>query len=321
MRNMIIQNAAIKVMRHLLSAPLLLLVLCFSAKVFAAVADTRQVIMIVGYDGRYWYPYTAVLESNIKHRDWEKITAIENPVAVTRQPQTGHFFVKEDNGEVVQWLRQNDKLESKPLPALDSTQLSYTHLRAHNGGLLAVKLIQGKSRETELTNFDSQLNKVSSVVKQASAQFHPLQINNTLFYSHVSCRLACSPVIQEVWQRDMVSNKTRQLTLFNATTYLHSVDNNKKFAYINSNVSGYYQLGRLNLMTGENQWLTQGQVTHSYPSIANNGSLYFIRRDYQGATLSVLPNASKIILDESQLKTIALPKSVTKIRYLEITEQ
>lgn len=58
----------------------------------SAVNQSQQVLMIVGYDGQYWYPYTVSLQNDIKRRKWNKIKAIKNPVLVTRQPQTDAFL-------------------------------------------------------------------------------------------------------------------------------------------------------------------------------------------------------------------------------------
>lgn len=284
----------------------------------SVIADShaRQVITVLGYDGNYWHPYTAVLDGKIRRSDWQKRAVIENSVAVTRQPGTGAFFVKQDDGQIVQFLEnENKEFIKKALPVLESERLNYTHLRAYNKGFLAISLKGGKSRETTIIDVPQTL-KPQSLINQAAAQFHPLKTNNSLYYAHVSCRLACDPVIQEVWRRDQVSGKTQQLTLLNSTSYMHSVDAEEQYGYISSNQSGYYHIGRLNLLDSNVVWLTQGQVTDSYPSIANTGDLYFIRRDQQGTRLMRIFKKGSL-----EAQAIALPKSIKKIRYLEINNQ
>ena len=285
-----------------------------------------QTIMIVGYDGAHWYPYVAQLitKKTIEQAHWQKIETVSNPVAITRQPESGDFFVKKDNGEITRYLssRSNEKavLKESPLPVLQSDTLNYTQLRAHAGGALAVQLQEGKSRQTSI--MDITTPNMATLVNQASAQFHPLKTKNNLFYAHVSCRLACDPVIQEVWRRDLVSGDTQQLTLLNSTSYLHSVDHDERFGYISSNQSGYYHLARLNLSTKKVDWLTQGQVTDSYPSYSNSDALYFIRRDTQGTRLLRLPKATtSLAISDHLLDDIPLPEKIKKIRYLEISDQ
>lgn len=229
--------------------------------------------------------------------------------------------MKKDNGEIVQFLsKENKNLQEVALPSLQSDELNYTHLRADTQGALAVRLLNGKSRETEVVAIASQKNAATALFSQASAQLHPVRTEQNLFYSHVACRV-CDPIIQDVWRRNVVSDETQQLTLLNATSYLHSVDADEQFGYISSNSSGYYHVARLNLLTGDVVWLTSGQVTDSYPSIASN-TLYFIRRDQQGTRLMRLPVALLATdANATNPEAVPLPKSVQKIRYLEISAQ
>jgi hypothetical protein len=303
--------------------------LIFSVFIFiysaAVPAENGQVIMIVAYDGVSWSPYVATLSTKekLKQKSWKKIKSISNLVSITRQSGTGDFFVKKDNGEVVRYqLTEKSKLTEIPLPALQSDKINYTQLRAHAGGALAVKLYEGKSRQTEIINISPESNNTLAIINQAAAQFHPLQTKNSLFYGHVSCRLACDPVIQEVWRRDLASGKTQQLSLLNSTTYLHSVSKDERFAYLSSNQSGYYHLARLDLSSGQVDWLTKGQVTDSVPSLSFLDELYFIRRDSQGSRLLRLTSAtSATVANDSNLEIMPLPKKIKKIRYLEISDQ
>jgi len=307
-------------------ATILLIMFSFLLSVYTSTASStnEQVIMVVGYDGTRWNPYIAPLAAGkkLKPKSWKKIKSISNPVSITRQSETGDFFVKKDNGKVVRY-QSNDKskLTEIPLPALQSDKINYTQLRAYSGGALAVKLYEGKSRQTEIINITPDSNNASAIVNQAAAQFHPLQTKNSLFYGHVSCRLACDPVIQEVWRHDLISGKTRQLTLLNSTAYLHSVDPNEHFAYLSSNQSGYYHLARLDLSSGQIDWLTQGQVTDSVPSVSSSEDLYFIRRDAQGTRLLRLQSVATLAVTDNKFEEIPLPKNIKKIRYLEISDQ
>jgi len=293
------------------------------------------ILMIVGYDGSAWHPYIATIDEHTKfnRNSWIKIHGIRDPVNLTRQPGSGDFYLKGNNGQLYRY-----QVASKTQSPLLSSKLetgstnNYTQLRAHKDGIVMVKLLAGKSRDTQLVSTETPLSKtvdsqvepaIKSLVKQASAQFHPLIHQQKLFYAHVSCRLACDPLIMEVWQQDLNTGKARQLTLLNATSYLHSVNTEGKQGFVSSNQRGYYHLARLDFVTHKISWLTQGQVTDSFPSISRNGDLYFIRRTPAGTHLMVLQKEDMAILAEHSTpevmaKKISLPKGVQKIRYLEI---
>jgi len=288
-------------------------------------ADDTQTLMIVGYDGKSWFPYIAKItkDKTIKSKDWNKIKTIRDPAYLTRQPVSGNLYIKGNDGRLYHYRSKNKLL--KPLFSNDKEIKlnNYTQLRANQKGLTMVELIEGKSRDTRLVYADSNDRSptssplMRSLLKQASAQFHPLLTDKSLFYAHVSCRAVCSPIIQEVWKQEKVTGKARQLTLLNATTYLHSVDNQERFGFISSNKRGYYHIAKLDLISNKVVWLTQGQVTDGYPSVSSNNDVYFIRRTPEGTKLMMVSSDkgnSKV-----KLHKITLPQGIKKIRYLELT--
>ncbi len=302
----------------------LFLVLClWSLSIQAA-----QVMLIVGYDGENWYPYISELskKNSISSTSWKKLSHIQDPVVITRQSKTGVYFVKTDRGDVVVYA-ESPEVEMKAIYQNQAKENNFTHLRAHDNGLLMVELKNGRSRETQIINIDSKnlVNDSQLAIKphvinnQLSSQFHPLLAGDTLFYAHVSCRGNCDPVIQEVWKKNMVTGKAEQITLLNATTYLHSVDYNLQFGYLCSNKKGYYHLGRINLGTGDVQWLTSGQNTYSYPSISEDNDLYFIQRTFSGTGLMKLSDSDLQKPEDATFKIVELPVQIKKIRYLEIS--
>lgn len=285
-----------------------------------------QNLMIVGYDGKNWFPYVAAISNGkkIKSNDWRKIKAIRNPAYLTRQPVSGDIYVKGNDGRLYRYQSKDKLLTLLFADDTKSKLNNYTQLRANKKGVVMVKLIKGKSRDTQLVYFDDNASSPTSssallrpLLKQASAQFHPLMHNQSLFYAHVSCRTVCNPLIQEVWQQDRVTGKAQQLTLLNATSYLHSVDSGGRFGFISSNQRGYYHVARLDLVSNKVTWLTQGQVTDSFPSVSRDGSVYFIRRTPIGTKLMALGIASEKL--KKQPRQVTLPRGVKKIRYLELT--
>ena len=308
----------------------------FPAVANAAEFPDQEVIMILGFDGKAWHPYTLNLppkrgnakQGVIKRRHWKKLKSIVDPIALTRQSGTGDIFVKDNAGQLKHFVHAEQHL--LPLPDKEDLNGSqnYTQLRAYDSGLVMVQLLAGKSRDTQLLNYDTHNKNKSAkpyspLIKQAAAQFHPLMHQELLFYGHVSCRLACDPVIQEIWQQNLITGKAEQLTLLNATSYLHSVDRHNRFGFISSNQHGYYHIARLDRDSKALIWLTHGQVTDSFPSVASNGDLFFIRRTPQGSRLMKLNDAigESALVADRVLETVVLPKGVKKIRYLELSAQ
>lgn len=280
-----------------------------------ALASLPEGLMIVGYDGSAWYPYISQPGSN----KWKKLKKIQDPAYLTWQFSTGRFLIKGNDGNVYQYHLDNK--EPKRLDFFDNA--NYTQLRAFDKGYVMVKLQGGKSSETSIISFgDEQMPK--SILRQSSAQFHPYVHDDQLYYAHVSCRLECKPLIQEVWRKDLVTGRAQQLTLLNSTSYLFSVDPDDRYGFISSNKNGYYHLARMDLSSGKISWLTNGQVTDSFPSIAKDGSLYFIRRTPHGSQLMRLPKESinaEVPSPADTPEVVAMPKEIKKVRYLELNIQ
>lgn len=277
-----------------------------------ALADLPQGLLIIAYDGSNWFPYISQPGNR-----WKKFADIQNPSYLTWQIKTGRFFIKGDDGKMYQYDLDSKKL--KHLESFDDT--NNTQLRAYDNGFVMTQLVEGKSRDTHIVSVDNEYN-TKLIVRQASAQFHPYRHDDQLYYAHVSCRLECKPIIQEVWRKNLITGRARQLTLLNATSYLYSVDAEGRYGYISSNQKGYYHLARLDLSTGEVVWLTGGQVTDSYPSMARDGSLYFIRRTPAGSRVMRLANQADRVIKpnnpENPPETITLPEGVIKVRFLEL---
>ena len=296
------------------ATPMLFIILLIESPVSVALVGLPEGLMIIAYDGKNWFPYISQPASN----RWLKIDAIENPAGVTWQSASGRFLVRQSDG----LLQLYESGGHSPEQLRRDSAVNLTQLRAHSDGVLAVELIEGKSRETRIVAIAGDTGN-EILVRQESAQFHPFRHGDRLYYAHVSCRLECEPLIQEVWEKDLLSGRMRQLTLLNATSYLHSVDSNGRYGFISSNSKGYYNLGRLDLATGTLIWLTDGETTDSYPSIASDGSLYFLRRMAGGADLMRLDDVlGQAVTTAAGLtaESIPLPEKVRKIRYLEISQ-
>ena len=276
-------------------------------------------LMMVAYDGASWHPYVVKTGAD----GWIKIEDVRDPASVTWQYDKDVFLIKGNDGSISSY--QLDTQKFTQLPSFDESTV--TQLRAYRQGFVMVRLMAGKSRETSILSAQNSVdipavNKPAEILRQASAQFHPYMHNDHLYYAHVSCRAECRPLIQEVWSKHLLSGQTQQLTLLNATSYLYSVTVDDRYGFISSNQRGYYHLARLDLHTGGINWLTDGAVTDSFPSVAVDGSLYFIRRTPAGSGLMKLPAAanSRGVVAEEFVEHIQLPADVQKIRYLELNQ-
>ena len=265
-------------------------------------ADLPENMLIIGYDGEAWYPYRTD-----NHGDWIKIEGINDSAHLSLLPQG--LVIKDDANSISLYSDSKGKK-----PYLSSEADGFTQVRGSDKNIAFVRLMAGKSRDTEIAVYDVEGN-VIDTVNQSSAQFHPLVNGDKIYYAHVSCRADCEIIIQDVWVKTIGYHNARQLTKLNATTYLHSIDPSGAYGFISSNMSGYYHLGKLDLSSEEIIWITEGRVTDSYPSVSNDGDLFFIRRTARGSNLLVIRD---VLTERSLLEQVHLPDGVTKLRYLEI---
>lgn len=292
----------------------LLNTLLFCSMATLASADLPAGLMVVAYDGSSWHPYI------VKPGDdgWVKIEDVRDPASVTWQYEKDMLFIRQNDGGISSY--QLDTREFTQLPSFDESTV--TQLRAYRQGVVMVRLTDGKSRDTSILSSESGVDKPGEILRQASAQFHPYIHNDQLYYAHVSCRAECKPLIQEVWSKNLQSGQTQQLTLLNSTSYLYSVTADGLNGFISSNQHGYYHLARLDLASGDINWLTGGAVTDSFPSVATDGALYFIRSTPVGSRLMKLPAVVKSgsVVSDEFVENIQLPADVQKIRYLELNQ-
>lgn len=293
-----------------------MLIFCLSISIEAAIKLPKG-LLILGYDGTVWSPYFILKDGD----NWIKIDEIKNPSHITWDSESNFIYIKGNDSNYYRY--QTDVKLLSRLTIFDKS--SYTQLRAYSGGVLSVQLLNGKSRDTHILSLEHDGSELKTLIRQTSAQFHPYIRHKQLYYAHVSCRIDCDPLIQEIWQKNLITGQAKQLTLLNATSYLHSVGNSGQYGYVSSNRRGFYHLAKLNLVTGDLLWLTEGKVTDSFPSISKEGDLYFIRRISSGSYLMkiLMKDMSTLNLAEElshvNYEMIPLPTKIQKIRYLEIS--
>lgn len=165
-------------------------------------------------------------------------------------------------------------------------QHSYTQPAFSSDGQVVywVEMKDGNSKDTDIISFDVRNKTVEPVVTQRSAQFEPHTYKGSLYYSSVSCVNSCGNIIQELWQKDTTSGRSIQLTLLNqiAKQPVFSPSNNS--IYFSSNASGGYGIWRHDLQTSAVSQITRDGID-LYPTVSEQGDLYFVRRTPAGANL------------------------------------
>lgn len=188
---------------------------------FARGADEAASVLVIALIKNDWYPLRLQFDQKRPENIIRviKYSHIKNPAQATwsasRQAllieaQDGRLGWADAGGKTVKWLIQ-------------APYKHYIQLRTAGDKIYLVELENGTSSETQLLSFDLDMKQQKVLFTQQASQFNPYFADGQLYYSHVSCRLACSPVIQDVWVFDPVSEKIKQLTRLNAISSLDSV--------------------------------------------------------------------------------------------------
>lgn len=273
-------------------------------------------VMLIAYDGEHWYPYLLDFDPSnpSKIKSHTKVTALPDVRHVTRDPKTSLIYFEAIDGRLGRMKTTGSDIEwLKPLDVRDVTQI-----RVFDNVMYLVELIDGKSGDTHIGRYDLETKRYAHLFKQESSQFLPFVADGVLYYSNVSCRLACDPLIQDIWAFNLRSLKTKQITMLNAITSLNSAT--PEYGYISSNAEGHYRIGRIDFESNQIHWLTDGASSDSHPALSVSGALYFLRNDIKGTQLMVI-NDHGDKKGQSPAKAeprpVSLPDGIQKIRYLE----
>lgn len=182
-----------------------------------------------------------------------------------------------------------DEVLLSPTASQGYTQPTY---RPGSDELFLVLLRQRSSVDTDLARVQRGTRSAERLARQRSARFEPAfgEDGRILVYSAVSCAMECGRIIQELWERDLVTEQARQLTLLNgiARQPFRARDGR---VYFSSNRAGHYHIWRLASSEEAPTALTSGDVTDESPVVDDAGTVYFIRRRPSGAQLMRLAPA------------------------------
>jgi Tol biopolymer transport system component len=164
---------------------------------------------------------------------------------------------------------------------------SYTQpcMAADGQEIYAVEMADGKSLETEILRFGSAPDP-ARIARQPGAQHDPFVFQRRwLVYASVGCSDGCEELLVEIWGRDLLTGKARQLTLLNALSQAPVTDGRR--VVFSSNASGTHQLWQVGIDGSGLRRLTDGPTQAVQPALCD-GAVHFVRAGPDGATLARL---------------------------------
>ncbi|MBL8350372.1 MAG: hypothetical protein JNL87_08640 [Burkholderiaceae bacterium] len=165
---------------------------------------------------------------------------------------------------------------SETVIARPDARRSYTQPCLDSGGrdVVAVEMADGKSLETEILRFGSAAEP-ERIARQPGAQHDPfLHQGRWLVYASVGCSDGCDELLVEIWGRDLLAGKARQLTLLNALSQGPVTDG--RHVVFSSNASGSHQLWQVGIDGNGLRRLTDGPAQAIHPALCG-GELYFVK--------------------------------------------
>lgn len=171
---------------------------------------------------------------------------------------------------------------------------SYTQpcMAADGREIYAVEMADGKSLETEILRFDSS-PEPARIARQPGAQHDPFVYERRwLVYASVGCSDGCEELLVEIWGRDLLTGKARQLTLLNALSQGPVTDGRR--VVFSSNASGTHQLWQVGTDGGGLRKLTDGAAQAVQPALCS-GVVHFVRAGPGGATLARLAADGSVV--------------------------
>jgi WD40-like Beta Propeller Repeat len=172
--------------------------------------------------------------------------------------------------------------------ARSDAKRSYTQpcLSADGREVYVVEMADGKSLETEILRYTSGSAEPARIARQPGAQHDPfVHQGRWLVYASVGCSDGCEELLVEIWSRDLLAGKARQLTLLNALSQGPVTDGRR--VVFSSNASGTHQLWQVGLDGSGQRRLTDGLAQAVHPALCA-GAVHFVRAGPAGAAIARL---------------------------------
>lgn len=158
------------------------------------------------------------------------------------------------------------------------TKRSFTQpcLSTDGREVYVVEMAEGKSIETEIIRYTSGADQPERIASQPGAQHDPfVHQKRWLVYANVGCSAGCEELLVEIWARDLLTGKARQLTLLNALSQGPVTDGRR--VVFSSNASGTHQLWQVGLDGGGVQQLTRSPLSQAVSPALCGGTLHFVK--------------------------------------------
>ena len=176
--------------------------------------------------------------------------------------------------------------------------------------VVVVEMADGKSMETEILRYTSGAAEPERLARQPGAQHDPfVHQKRWLVYASVGCSDGCGELLVEIWARDLVAGKARQLSLLNALSQGPVTDGRR--VVFSSNASGTHQLWQVGLDGSGVRQLTQSPSVQAISPAICGGVVHFVRSGPGGAAIARLA-------EDGQVSELPLPglKSFRALRCL-----
>ena len=165
---------------------------------------------------------------------------------------------------------------------------SYTQpcMSVDGGEVYVVEMADGKSLETDILRYTSGASEPARIARQPGAQHDPFVYQRRwLVYASVGCSDGCEELLVEIWARDLVAGRARQLTLLNALSQGPVTDGRR--VVFSSNASGTHQLWQVGLDGSGLRKLTDGAAQALTPALCG-GVVHYVRAGPAGAAITRL---------------------------------
>jgi Tol biopolymer transport system component len=157
-----------------------------------------------------------------------------------------------------------------------------------------VEMADGKSLETDILRYTSGAAEPARIARQPGAQHDPfVHQKRWLVYANVGCSDGCEELLVEIWVRDLLASKARQLTLLNALSQGPVTDGRR--VVFSSNVSGTHQLWQVGVDGSGVRQLTHSSSNQAISPALCGGAVHFVRSGPEGATIARLAEGGQVV--------------------------
>ena len=151
----------------------------------------------------------------------------------------------------------------------------------------AVEMADGKSLETDILRFTSGIADPTRIARQPGAQHDPFVYRGRwLVYASVGCSDGCEELLVEIWVRDLVAGKARQLTLLNALSQGPVTDGRR--VVFSSNAGGTHQLWQVGVDGSGIRQLTNFPAAQAIHPALCGAAVHFVQSRAGGAAIARL---------------------------------